>query len=76
MHGSDYAQLNAVGVPAFSLFSNSTTWSDSDQTQRTQADTFDKVDEAGIVRHAQVLAGWAWNTAQLSQLVPRTWKPE
>lgn len=76
MHGSDYAQFNAVGVPAFSLFSNSAIWSDADDIQHTQADTFDKVDEAGIVHHAQVLAGWAWNTAQLSQLVPRTWKPE
>jgi hypothetical protein len=27
----------------------------------------------GLSHHAQVLAGWAWHTAQLSQLVPRTW---
>lgn len=76
MNGSDYAQFNEVGVPAFSLFSNSTIWSDADDIQHTQADTFDKINEDGIVHHAQVLAGWAWNTAQLSQLVPRTWKPE
>jgi carboxypeptidase Q len=74
-HGSDYAQFNDVGVPGFSLIGNQTDL-DYDQTHHTQADTFDKVNEGGIVHQAQVLAGWAYNTAQLPELLPRTWKVE
>jgi carboxypeptidase Q len=74
-HGSDYASFNDVGVPGFSLMAN-TTDLDYDQTHHTQADTFDKVDKSGIIHHAQLLAGWAYNTAQLPELLPRTWKTQ
>jgi carboxypeptidase Q len=74
-HGSDYASFNDVGVPGFSLIGNQMDL-DYDQTHHTQADTFDKVKEKGIVHHAQVLAGWAYNTAQLPELLPRTWKTQ
>ena len=71
-HGSDYASFNDVGVPGFSLVGNQTDL-DYGQTHHTQADTFDKVTESGLVHHAQVLAGWAYNTAQLAELLPRSW---
>jgi hypothetical protein len=74
-HGSDYASFNDVGVPGFSLIGNQTDL-DYDQTHHTQADTFDKVNKSGIIHHAQVLAGWAYNTAQLPELLPRTWKTQ
>ncbi|MGD1021584.1 MAG: M20/M25/M40 family metallo-hydrolase [Candidatus Sulfotelmatobacter sp.] len=69
-HGSDYASFNDVGVPGFSLIGNQTDY-DYDQTHHTQADTFDKVNADGVIHHAQVLAGWAFNTAQLPDLLPR-----
>ena len=56
-HGSDYAPFNAVDLPGFSLAGSQTDW-EYDQTHRTQADTFDKVDEGGIVHHAEVLVSW------------------
>lgn len=74
-HGSDYASFNDVGVPGFSLIGNQTDL-EYDQTHHTQADTFDKVERSGIIHHAQVLAGWAYNTAQLPELLPRTWKTQ
>ena len=69
-YGSDYASFNDVGVPGFSLIGNQRDY-DYDQTRHTQADTFDKVNEEGVIYHAQVLAGWAYNTAQLRELLPR-----
>jgi Zn-dependent M28 family amino/carboxypeptidase len=72
MYGSDYASFNAVGVPGFSTFGPPPSWWDSDQVQHTQADTFDNADQDGMIHQAEVLAGWAWNTAQLPELVPRT----
>ena len=74
-HGSDYASFNDVGVPGFSLIGNQTDL-DYDQTHHTQADTFDKVNKSGIIHHAQVLAGWAYNTALLPEPLPRTWKTQ
>lgn len=67
-YGSDYASFNEVGVPGFSCIGDE---SDYNQTHHTQADTFDKVRAEGIVQAAQVLAGWAYNTAQLPELLPR-----
>jgi len=66
--GSDYASFNEVGVPGFSCVGDE---SDYNQTHHTQADTFDKVREDGIMQAAQVLAVWAYNTAQLPDLLPR-----
>jgi alcohol dehydrogenase class IV len=69
-YGSDYASFNDVAVPGFSLIGNQRDY-DYDQTHHTQADTFDKVKAEGVMHHAQVLAGWAFNTAQLPELLPR-----
>lgn len=67
-YGSDYASFNEVGIPGFSCVGDE---SDYNQTHHTQADTFDKVHVDGLVQSAQVLAGWAFNTAELEYLVPR-----
>jgi carboxypeptidase Q len=69
-YGSDYASFNDVGVPGFSVIGNQTDY-EYDQTHHTPADTFDKVKEDNVLQHAQVLAGWAYNTAQLPELLPR-----
>jgi len=56
--------------PDFLLIGNQRDY-DYDQTHHTQADTFEKVKKNGMVHHAEVLAGWAYNTAQLPELLPR-----
>jgi Zn-dependent M28 family amino/carboxypeptidase len=67
-YGSDYASFNEVGVPGFAT---SGTQPDYYRTHHSQADTFDKVRQEGVIQAAQVLAGWAYNTAQLPELLPR-----
>jgi carboxypeptidase Q len=67
-YGSDYASFNEVGVPGFSCVGGE---SDYDRTHHSQADTFDKIQKDGVIHAAQVLAGWAYNTAQLPELLPR-----
>jgi carboxypeptidase Q len=67
-YGSDYASFNEVNVPGFA---SSGTQPDYYRTHHSQADTFDKVREDGVIQAAQVLAGWAYNTAQLPELLPR-----
>jgi Zn-dependent M28 family amino/carboxypeptidase len=67
-YGSDYASFNEVGIPGFSCIGDE---SDYNQTHHTQADTFDKVNGEGVLHAAQVLAGWAFNTAELTELIPR-----
>ncbi len=66
--GSDYAPFNAAGVPGFSCIGDAPEYS---ETQHTQIDTFDKVHEAGLVQAAQLMAAWAFNTAQYPTLLPR-----
>ena len=66
--GSDYASFVEVGVPGFSTVGGG---SDYIRIHHSQADTFDKIQEDGLVDAAQVLAGWAYNTAQLPELLPR-----
>ena len=46
-YGSDYASFNEVGVPGFPCIGDE---SDYDKTHDTQADTFDKVREDGIIQ--------------------------
>ena len=67
-YGSDYASFNEVGVPGFAT---SGTQPDYYRTHHSEADTFDKVREDGVIQATQVLAGWAYNTAQLPELLPR-----
>jgi carboxypeptidase Q len=67
-YGSDYASFNEVGIPGFSCIGG---MSDYDRTHHSQADTFDKIQADGVINAAEVLAGWAYNTAQLPELLPR-----
>jgi carboxypeptidase Q len=66
--GSDYAAFNEAGVPGFSCIGD---WPEYAETQHTQSDTFDKVSKDGITQAAQLMAGWAFNTAQYSSLLER-----
>ncbi|HUK52476.1 MAG TPA: M20/M25/M40 family metallo-hydrolase [Candidatus Binatia bacterium] len=68
MGGSDHASFNAAGVPGFYGIQEPAQYF---QTHHTQADTFDQAHEADLVEGAQVLAVWAYNVAQLPELLPR-----
>ncbi|MGA8073050.1 MAG: M20/M25/M40 family metallo-hydrolase [Candidatus Acidiferrales bacterium] len=68
MGGSDHASFNQAGVPGFYGIQEPEQYF---QTHHSQADTFDQVKEAGVVEGAQVLAVWAYNVAQLADLLPR-----
>jgi carboxypeptidase Q len=66
--GSDYAAFNEAGVPGFSSMGDAPNY---DLTHHSQADTFDKVSEAGLIQSAQFMAAWAFNTAEYPTLLPR-----
>jgi Zn-dependent M28 family amino/carboxypeptidase len=66
--GSDYAPFNSAGIPGFSCIGDAPDYS---ETQHTQSDTFDKVSEAGLIQSTQLMAVWAFNTAQYPTLMPR-----
>lgn len=66
--GSDYASFNAAGVPGFSCIGDAPEYA---ETEHTQSDTFDKASEEGLVQSAQLMAAWAFNTAQYPTLLPR-----
>lgn len=66
--GSDYAAFNEAGVPGFSCIGD---WPEYDETQHTQSDTFDKVSQGGLTQSTQLMAGWAFNTAQYPTLLDR-----
>jgi hypothetical protein len=68
---TDNASFNAVGVPGFQAIQERL---DYNQTHHSQADTFDRVHEDGLIQGAQVLARWAFNVAELPDLLPR--KPQ
>src|SRR5277367_164938 len=66
--GTDHKSFDDAGVPGF--------WTVQDlaeypKTHHSQTDTFDKVWKDDINQGAQVLAAWAYNTAQLPGLMPR-----
>jgi Zn-dependent M28 family amino/carboxypeptidase len=67
-YGSDYAPFNEAGVPGFSCIGDSPEYF---ETQHTQIDTFDKIHKDDITQAAQVMAGWAYNTAELPEMLPR-----
>jgi carboxypeptidase Q len=67
-YGEDSYSFDEVGVPGF--------WCEQSMaeyrlTHHSQSDTFDKVWKDDINQGAQVLAAWAYNTANLPQLLPR-----
>ena len=70
MGGSDHASFNSAGVPGFYGIQEAAQYY---QTHHSQADTFDQVQahEADLAEGAQVLAVWAYNVAQLPELLPR-----
>src|SRR5712692_868459 len=66
--GTDHASFNEVGVPGFYVIQDTAEYS---QTHHSQSDTFDKVWKDDLNQGAQVLAAWAYNTAQLPAMLPR-----
>lgn len=66
--GTDHASFDEVGVPGFWCIQNSAEYS---LTHHSQSDTFDKVWKDDLNQGAQVLAAWAFNTAQLPEMLPR-----
>jgi carboxypeptidase Q len=66
--GTDHASFDDVGVPGFWCVQHGAEYS---QTHHSQSDTFDKVWKDDLNQGAQVLAAWAYNTAQLPEMLPR-----
>ncbi len=68
MSGTDHLSFNEVGVPGFWALQDGVEYS---KTHHSQSDTFDKVWKDDLNQGAQVLAAWAYNTAQLPAMLPR-----
>jgi carboxypeptidase Q len=68
MSGTDHLSFNEVGVPGFWALQDGAEYS---KTHHSQSDTFDKVWKDDLNEGAQVLAAWAYNTAQLPGMLPR-----
>lgn len=66
--GTDHASFDDVGVPGFWCIQESAEYP---LTHHSQSDTFDKVWKDDLNQGAQVLAGWAFNTAQLPEMLAR-----
>jgi len=66
--GTDHASFDEVGVPGFFCIQDGAEYS---KTHHSQSDTFDKVWKGDLDQGAQVLAAWAYNTAQLPAMLPR-----
>lgn len=71
--GTDHKSFDDVGVPGFWTVQDMAEYS---KTHHSQSDTFDKVWKDDINQGAQVLAAWAYNTAQLPAMLPRRPVPE
>jgi hypothetical protein len=66
--GTDHASFDDVGVPGFFVVQDGAEYN---LTHHSQSDTFDKVWRDELNQGAQVLAAWAYNTAQLPAILPR-----
>src|ERR1700674_4996293 len=66
--GTDHASFDNLGVPGFFCIQDGAEYS---KTHHSQSDTFDKVWKDELNQGAQVLAAWAYNTAQLPAMLPR-----
>jgi len=66
--GTDHASFDDAGVPGFFVIQNGAEYN---LTHHSQSDTFDKVWKDELNQGAQVLAAWAYNTAQLPAMLPR-----
>ena len=68
MTGSDHASFEEAGVPGFFCVQDPAQYF---ETHHSQADTFDQAHEPDLVEGAQVMTVWAYNVAQLPDLLPR-----
>lgn len=66
--GTDHASFDDAGVPGFFCIQERAEYP---QTHHSQSDTFDKVWKDDLNQGAQVLAAWAFNTADLPEMLPR-----
>jgi carboxypeptidase Q len=66
--GSDHVPFDEEGVPAFWCVQDN---ADYDKTHHSQADTLDRVRWDDLTEGAQVLAVFAYNVAQLPEMLPR-----
>jgi carboxypeptidase Q len=66
--GTDHLSFDDVGVPGFFCIQDLAEYR---LTHHSQSDTFDKVWKDSLDQGAEVLAAWAYNTAQLPGMLPR-----
>jgi Zn-dependent M28 family amino/carboxypeptidase len=66
--GTDHIPFDAAGVPGFWCVQEPV---DYDKTHHSQADTLDRVRWDDLTEGAQVLAVFAYNVAQLPEMLPR-----
>jgi len=66
--GTDHLSFDEVGVPGFFCMQDRAEYN---LTHHSQSDTFDKVWKDDLNQGAQVLAAWAYNTAELPGMLPR-----
>jgi carboxypeptidase Q len=66
--GSDHVPFDTAGVPGFWCVQEG---GDYDKTHHSQADTLDRVHWEDLAEGAQVLAVFAYNVAQLPEMLPR-----
>ncbi len=67
-YGTDHASFDDAGVPGFFAIQEPAEYN---KTHHSQSDTFDKVWKDDLNQGAEVLAAWAYNTAQLPEMLPR-----
>jgi Zn-dependent M28 family amino/carboxypeptidase len=66
--GSDHVPFEQAGVPGFWCVQESAEY---EKIHHSQADTLDRVRWDDLAEGAQVLAVFAYNVAQLPELLPR-----
>jgi carboxypeptidase Q len=67
-YGTDSLSFDEVGVPGFWC---AQAMAEYPKTHHSQSDTFDKVWKDDLIQGAEVLATWAYNTAELPAMLPR-----
>jgi carboxypeptidase Q len=67
-YGTDHLSFDDAGVPGFFCIQDPAEYR---LTHHSQSDTFDKVWKDELNQGAEVLAAWAYNTAQLPVMLPR-----
>jgi Zn-dependent M28 family amino/carboxypeptidase len=66
--GTDHLSFDEAGVPGFFCIQDRAEYN---LTHHSQSDTFDKVWKDDLNQGAEVLATWAYNTAELPAMLPR-----